>query len=283
MRFAKMMVAAAILSSCTNGIQSDATYPDDMVEVMLDFQTEATTRASTNPADYFGKINLQLFNETGEKVFNTVKTQTKDEQSFGSFTFALAPGEYTVVCVGHSSIKSATIKSATMVQFTASDGEKLTDTFSHCSEIEVDEDGGYELRMNRVAAMFVIKPTDIEVPETFAKLRIDYTGGSANFNPTTGQGTTKSSQSELRNPASEYQCYTFPYMSNDGKLQVTLTALNADGAIIRSRSIADVPVTRNKITTYEGPIFEAGDGEIYQTNFGLTVNGEWDGEEHFNF
>ena len=282
MRFAKIMVATAILSSCTNGLHTDAEY-DDTCEVVLSFQTEAVTRASANPEDYFSKINLQLFNEAGDKVFNTVKTQTKDEQSFGSFTLSLAPGKYTVVCVGHSSAKSATIKSATMVQFTASDGEKLTDTFSHCSEIEVDADSDHELRMNRVAAMFVIKPTDIEVPETFAKLRIDYTGGSANFNPTTGQGTNKSSQSELRNPANEYQCYTFPYMANEGKLQVTLTALNADGAIIRSRSIADVPVTRNRITTYEGPIFEAGNGEIYQTNFGLTVNGEWDGEDHYTF
>lgn len=282
MRFVKIMVATAVLTSCTNGINMDAQY-DDKCEVVLSFQTEAVTRASTNPEDYFSKINLQLFNEAGEKVFTTVKTQTKDEQSFGSFNLNLAPGEYTVVCVGHSSAKSATIKSTTMVQFTASDGEKLTDTFSHCSEIEVDADSDHELRMNRVAAMLVIKPTDIEVPETFTRLRIDYTGGSANFNPTTDQGTTKSSQSELRNPANEYQCYTFPYMANEGKLQVTLTALNADGAIIRSRSIADVPVTKNKITTYEGPIFEAGDGEIYQTNFGLTVNGEWDGEDHFTF
>lgn len=282
MRFAKIMVTTAILSSCTNSLQMDAEY-DDTCEVVLSFQTEAVTRASAKPEDYFSKINLQLFNEAGEKVFTTVKTQTKDEQSFGSFTLNIAPGKYTVVCVGHSSVKSATIKSNTMVQFTASDGEKLTDTFSHCSEIEVDADSDHELRMNRVAAMFVIKPTDIEVPETFAKLRIDYTGGSTNFNPTTSQGTTKSSQSELRNPANEYQCYTFPYMSNEGKLQVTLTALNADGAIIRSRSIADVPVTRNKITTYEGPIFEAGDGEIYQTNFGLTVNGEWEGEDYFTF
>jgi len=282
MKFAKLMVATAILSSCTNGINTDAQY-DDKCEVVLSFSTEAVTRASTKPEDYFSKINLQMFNEAGEKVFTTVKTQTKDEQSFGSFSFSLAPGKYSVVCVGHSSIKSATIKNTTMVQFTASDGEKLTDTFSHCSEIEVDADSDHELRMNRVAAMFVIKPTDIEVPETFAKLRIDYTGGSANFNPTTGQGSTKSSQSELRNPANEYQCYTFPYMSNKGKLQVTLTALNADGAIIRSRTIADVPVTRNRITTYEGPLFEEGDGDIYQTVFGLTVNGEWDGEDHFTF
>lgn len=282
MRFVKIMVAAAILTSCTNGINTDVRY-NDQCKVVLSFSTEATTRASTNPEDYFSKINLQLFNEAGEKVFNTVKTQTKDEQSFGSFTLNIAPGKYTVVCVGHSSAKSATIKSTTMVQFTASDGEKLTDTFSHCSEIEVDAGSDHELRMNRVAAMFVIKPTDDVVPDTFDKLRIDYTGGSGNFNPTTGQGTTKSSQSELRNPANEYQCFTFPYMANEGKLQVTLTALNADGAIIRSRSIADVPVTRNKITTYEGPIFEAGDGEIYQTNFGLTVNGEWDGEDHYTF
>ena len=83
MRFAKIMVATAILSSCTNGINTDAQY-DDKCEVVLSFSTEAVTRASTKPEDYFSKINLQMFNEAGEKVFTTVKTQTKYEQSFAS-------------------------------------------------------------------------------------------------------------------------------------------------------------------------------------------------------
>ena len=52
MRFAKIMVATAILSSCTNGLQTDAEY-DDKCEVVLSFQTEAVTRASASPEDYF--------------------------------------------------------------------------------------------------------------------------------------------------------------------------------------------------------------------------------------
>ena len=283
-RWKILMVVATTLCGCTNGIGSDVDFQEDKIEVVLNFMPNATTRSSTSPADYFNKLNVQLFNETGDKVFSTIKTQTKDDPDFGRMSVQLAPGSYTVVAVGHSSIKSATIKSPQMVQFTASDGEKLTDTFCHCSTIDIQEDGSTdELRMNRVAAMFVVRSTDVDVPESFAKLLIEYTGGSANFNPTTSQGTTKSSQSELRDAATEYQCYTFPYMSNTCKLQVTLTALTTDGAIIRKSTLSDVPVTRNQITTYTGPIFEEGDGEIIQRDFGFTVNGEWEGSENYTF
>lgn len=268
-------------TSCTNEITVDRVQP---CNVVLDFTTETSTRASTNPSDYFNKLNLQLFDDSDNKVFSSVRTQKKEDADFGHFTMQIAPGTYTVVAVGHSSAKSATIKSVQQVQFTASDGSKLTDTFCHCSVIEVAEDGrSRELRMNRVAAMLVIRTTDDEVPDSFAKLLIEYTGGSANFNPTTSQGTTKSSQSELRDAAKEYQCFTFPYMSNTCQLQVTLTALTLDGTIINKRTITDVPMTRNYITTYTGPLFDAGDGEIVQTDFGLTVNGEWDGSEHYSF
>ena len=56
-----------------------------------------------------------------------------------------------------------------------------------------------------------------------------------------------------------------------------------DKNVIATKVLTDVPVTRNRITVYEGPIFGDGIGKIYQTGFGLTVNGDWAGEDYYTF
>ncbi|MBR1449937.1 MAG: hypothetical protein IJ588_14505 [Prevotella sp.] len=247
----------------------------------------APTRAATdNLALFFQKLNVMIFDAWGEKAFSQVKTQTADESGFGSLACQLQEGMYTVVAVGHSSIKSATIKSPQMVQFTASDGEKLTDTFCYAGEIEVgNEDLQQTFQMQRVAAMVQFKLTDTDVPESFTKMTIGYTGGSANFNPSTNEGTTKSTQSEnrARSDTSTYQVFTFPYLAESGTLKMTLTAYDADGNTLRQRVFEQVPVTRNRITTYTGQFFDGTEGNFTQSTFGFSVNGEWGGEDNFTF
>lgn len=143
------------LSSCEKPIQIDGSVP-----VALTFTPtfrDATTRATNTAGNYFSKLNIQMFDAAGEKVFDKVKTQTKDEDDFGTFSLKLKPGTYWIVAVGHSSKNSATIKSPEAVQFTASDGEKLTDTFCHCSQITIGEDAAeFTLPMYRVGAMIQI-------------------------------------------------------------------------------------------------------------------------------
>jgi hypothetical protein len=114
---------------------------------------------------------------------------------------------------------------------------------------------------------------------------MEYTGGSANFNPTTLQGITKSSQSErrVRNALNIHQAYTFPYMAPSCLLKITVSGLDADDTVIRRRVFNDVPVTRNRITTYTGKFFEDGDGIFTQTDFGFVVHTDWDGEDVHTF
>ena len=279
-----LAVVALMVASCEH-----ATFEtSDPNNVTLSFtpSTADITRGTVSVGDYFSKLNVQLFDSEGSKVFSSVRTQQRDDDGFGQMRLSLAEGTYTVVAVGHSSIKSATIKSTEMVQFTANDGEKLTDTFCHCGQVTVSESGGkFSLVMNRVAAMLQLKLTDADLPESFSRLRIDYTGGSANFNPSTSQGCTKSTQSETRQRVASgvYQVYTFPYLSTSCSLKVTISALTDDGTVIRQRTITDVPMTRNRITTYEGPFFSEGDGNITQSDFGFTVNADWDGEDIYEF
>lgn len=242
------------------------------------------SRSTVNIGDYFSRLAVQLFDAEGNKVFSQVRTQSRDDSNYGTLNCQLSTGTYTVVAVGHSSPVTPTIKSPEMVQFTAKDGVKNSDTFCYCGTVKIGDTGGiHELIMNRMSAMLRFRFTDTTIPENFAKLKIEYSGGSANFNPTTSEGCTKSNQSELRNRSTEYQVFTFPYLSTRSKLKVTLSALDADGTILTQKTITDVPATRNRISTYTGTLFDASQGTVSETGFGITVNDEWAGEDFYQF
>ena len=255
--------------------------------VTLRFQTTNRDFTRATMADYFSKLNVMVFDAQGNRVFDKVKTQTSTDSDFGTMPLKLSDGTYTVVAVGHSSKNSATIKSPTVCQFTASNGEKLTDTFCACQQITVpvDSSTGYIIDMYRAVAMVQFHFTDSVIPDGFERVKIDYTGGSANFNPTTLEGITKSTQSELRlsNDLNLYQAFTFPYLADTGVLKMTVSALANDGSVIRSRQFNEVPVTRNRITTFSGPFFVDGDGQFTQSGFGFLIHADWDGEDIYEF
>ena len=281
------LIAAFILSSCEKPLLSDDfNDPDGNVTLTFSAVGAQTRAANVTIGDYFQKLNVMLFNEDGTKYFDKVRTQYATDENYGQMSLTLPAGEYTVVAVGHSSVKSATIKSPEMVQFTASDGEKLTDTFCYCGNVTVGEEPEqHALTMSRVTAMVRFQFTDDEVPASLASVKFDYTGGSANFNPTTSEGTTKSTQSENR-PVSgndQYQVFTFPYMSNSGQLKMTVSALTASGDVIKKKTLDAVPVTRNRITTFTGPLFGEGEGTITQSGFGFSINADWDGVDEYTF
>lgn len=278
------MIAALALTSCEKAVFSDSESTDGNVILTFEPTRQDYTRGQTVTA--FTKLNVQIFDKNGEKVFEKVKTQLSTDDDFCQMSLKLSEGTYTVVAVGHSSKNSATIKSPESVQFTASDGEKLTDTFCACQQIVVSGSAAsFTLPMYRVGAMIQFVLTDKQVPNNFAYFLMEYTGGSANFNPTTLQGTTKSSQSEkrIRNSLMIHQAYTFPYMADSCLLKITVSATDMDGTVIRKRVFEDVPVTRNRITTYTGKFFEDGDGQFTQSDFGFVVHADWDGEDFYTY
>lgn len=281
-------MAAALMAGCEKPIMTDVDTSDTDA-VTLEFTTTNTdyvTRAASGMAAHASKLNVQLFDEDGQKVFSTVKTQTKDDEDFGRLSVELADGTYTVVAVAHSSARSATIKSPEVVQFTAQDGEKLTDTFCHVSTVEVSgESHSFTLPMHRAVAMVQLHLTDETLPENVWYIKADYSGGSANVNPTTLQGITKSSQSErrIKNDLHLHQFFTFPYMSETGTLKMTISATTSDGTVLKQRTFDAVPVKRNRITTYEGKLFGDGEWTVTMTDFSFVVNADWEGEDRYEF
>lgn len=281
------IVALVGMTACEKPILPDEDVSDTMTgNVTLEFMAGGVTRSASGMAAYASKLNVQLFDEDGQKVFSTVRTQTKDDDDFGTMAVELADGIYTIVAVAHSSARSATIKSPEVVQFTAQDGEKLTDTFCHVSVVEVSgESHSFTLPMYRAVAMVQLHLTDETLPSELWYIRAEYTGGSVNVNPTTLQGITKSNQSErrIKNDLRLHQFYTFPYMSESGTLKMTISATTSDGTVLRQRTFDAVPVKRNRITTYEGKLFGDGEWTTTQSDFSFVVNADWDGEDTFAF
>ena len=274
---------ALAITSCEKQIVPEAADADN---VTLTFQPTFRDVTRGTSVTAFKKLNVMLFDKEGNRVFDKVKTQLSTDDDFCTLSLQLTAGTYWVVAVGHSSTISATIKSPESVQFTASEGEKLTDTFCHCSTITIEGDASsFTLPMYRVGAMIQFCLTDESVPDNFAYFLMEYTGGSANFNPQTLEGITKSSQSEkrIRNELMIHQAYTFPYLSTSCLLKITVSATDMDGTVIRKREFADVPVTRNRITTYTGKFFEDGDGQFTQSDFGFVVHADWDGEDFYTY
>ena len=277
------------LTSCEKQIVPEAADADNVVLTFTPTFRDVTRGTSVTA---FKKLNVMLFDAQGNRVFDKVRTQLSTDEDFCTLSLQLTAGTYWVVAVGHSSTISATIKSPEAVQFTASEGEKLTDTFCHCSQITIpatvpdgSPSGQYTLPMYRAGAMIQFCLTDEQVPDNFAYFIMEYTGGSANFNPKTLEGITKSSQSEkrIRNELNTHQAYTFPYLSTSCLLKITVSATDMDGTVIRKRVFEDVPVTRNRITTYTGHFFEPGDGQFTQSDFGFVVHADWDGEDFYTY
>lgn len=281
-----LLLAAVVLAGCEKDIVRDEVADLDGNVTLRFAMTNRDAKTRSGMGDFFQKLNVMVFSEDGERMLEKVLTQTRDDDDFGVLHLSLADGRYWVVAVGHSSKRSATIKSLESVQFTASEGEKLTDTFCHCSQIDVSgETADYTLPMYRVGAMIQFCLTDENVPEAFAYFLMEYTGGSANFNPQTLEGNTKSTQSErrVRNSLMTHQAFTFPYMAATGNIKMTVSATDIEGTVIRKRVFENVPVTRNRITTYTGHFFEDGDGVFSQSDFGFVVHADWDGEEFYEF
>ena len=271
------------LTSCEKQIVPEAADADN---VTLTFQPTLRDITRGTSVTAFKKLNVMLFDAQGNRVFDKVRTQLSTDEGFCTLSLQLTAGTYWVVAVGHSSTISATIKSPEVVQFTASEGEKLTDTFCHCSQITIGgETNTFTLPMYRAGAMIQFCLTDESVPDNFAYFLLEYTGGSANFNPQTLEGITKSSQSEkrIRNELMTHQAYTFPYLSTSCLLKITVSATDMNGTVIRKRVFEDVPVTRNRITTYTGNFFEDGDGQFTQSDFGFVVHADWDGEDFYTY
>ena len=305
-----LMVLALVMTACEKPLIEDAgnqsQSEEDGANVRLRFSLydmQDFTRAASPLLGGCTRLSVAIFNETGTKIKSI--QQTASDAAFGTAAVLLTDGTYTVVAVAHSSTEGhATITSTEKVTFA---NNKMTDTFSACETFTVGEqptntdeqaEAGIPISeysevdrtitLHRVVAMvrLTVKGT---IPDEVKRFKFYYTGGSSTLNPTTGYGCVQSKQTEYRSTvcgdtiATTYELFTAPHDLND-VLKLVITAQDQSGATKGEWTMDNVPVTRNKITTWTGRLFkDNGTGEQIDGGISLTLNPTWDGTVNYTW
>ncbi|MBP5770964.1 MAG: FimB/Mfa2 family fimbrial subunit [Bacteroidaceae bacterium] len=278
---------AVLLVSCEKPIMDydEKIGHEEDANVTLRFlpdQQDGFDTRGTALADQLTRLSVAIFRQDGTKLKSI--NQQQDDADFGRVDVLLEPGTYRVVAVAHNSTEgSATISSTEKVTFA---NNKMSDTFACCASLTVEgeEPIDQELLLQRVVAMVRLTVTGT-IPDEVARLKFYYTGGSSTLNPSTGYGCVQSKQTEYRpvvldgSPVNTFELYTAPHELND-VLKLVITAQDSDNQTLNEWTMENIPITRNKITTWTGTLFSGGGGTGGGTGSGginIALDTQWDG------
>ena len=244
---------------------------------------DAQSRATRSVGDLCSRITLAVFDMNGARV--STENQTSKGSDFGKFNLSLPKGTYTFLFVANSGAAAPNISSPSKIMVKNDD---MSDTFYYCDDIEIGEDGFIDITLRRATAKFKLYIKD-KTPESIKQIRFSATGGSLTFDATTGYGTTASSsqtekyevQSDAYTGPSSYEMYTFVRESGT-KLKVTVTAHEKASSSVAAytKTLQNIPMSRNVITQYSGTFFgeDPGSGR----GFNVKIDDEWE-QENYEF
>jgi hypothetical protein len=195
----------------------------------------ALTRSAAS--DVCNHLNFAVYDAGGTRVKQT--NQKLGDSDFGTVTFQLAEGTYTLVALAHSSNGNPTMTNPAKIQFNNSQG--YTDTFLYTKRIVIGSEAQtLSLSLHRITALcrFIINDA---IPEGVAKLEFTYKGGSGTFDASTGLGCVNSTQVmkydvQTGKKQTQYDLYTFLH-DTEGTLHLKVTAYDASGNILHEKNI----------------------------------------------
>lgn len=225
-----------------------------------------STRATQNVSDYTGVKSLVLafFKPDGTQVqkLTQLRSDPSTYTTFGNFSCTLPLGTYTVVALGCGYMEGdvLTLTSPTQAAFETDFGRE---TFSAVGPIELTTSQPFELELelDRISSNLKIISTDGR-PQDITKIRTIYSAGSKSFNPTTGLATDNNGFTITNTPTTAVDATinvsSHPFLYQDEQtMTVTLQTLDAQGAVISTHTIEDVPFKRNRRTILTGPLFSS--------------------------
>ena len=258
-----------LLAACStdNSIHNDDTLIPVTVRVS-DFSVSQDefpgTRATTAPASYEGidAITLAFYTEDGTEQYKTtqLKSNLPSGKTFGEIELSLPIGSYTMVVIGrgHFSGDVFTLESPASAFY---DCEHVRETFTCTQDVRISNCDAVELSatLNRVVAQVTVVSTDMKTPNV-ARIRTTFSAGGKSFNPSTGLALDNTGFSNTvygeGNTGETTSAVNFLFLASDEqKMDVTIETLDADGAVLFSKTVNDVPLRRNRVTTLTGAMY----------------------------
>jgi hypothetical protein len=292
----KVMFLTAICTllslSCTN--KSEETKSELLTPVIVQVNGFTTsiedfeTRAGGSVESYTGvkAITLAFYDKTdGSQVYK--HTQLREDattySTFGTFTTFLPQGSYTMVVVGsglNSGEPAITLTSPTFATF----GDyPARETFSSTQAVDITDNDPVELNpeLNRIISRLVIESTDTRVAGA-KDVRVSFSAGGKSFNPTTGLATVNTGFSNTVAISAKVgeisRTASYLFLATDEQtMNVTIDVLDADGAVLFSKTVSNVPFLRNRLTRLIGSLYSSS------VTAAFTVNTAWLDEYDMNF
>jgi len=239
------------------------------------FDNAVQTRAVSG--DVCKAISFAIYTLDGESYTRVQSVnQSVADQSFGSVTFNLEEGTYKVLAIAHNGDMSPTTTNPEKIEFNKNKTTtKMTDTFLYWSEITVDgSSNAFSLDLTRAVAMFQLNLTDVMIPDNVAQLKFYYQGGSSTLDATSGYGCVASKQTEIIDVAPgvrTFEVYTF-IRNNSDFLEMTVSALNSEGTVLKEMKFNNVPIARNYKTRYTGEMFGK---QVIEGTISFNLDSEW--------
>lgn len=254
-------------------------------EFSFEQETIAATRAAQNVADYTDVKAIDLAFFVGNtKVYATtqIKGNTSTYTTFGEFQCALPIGTYTMVVIARamSDGDEFTLTSPTQAAY---ETERPRETFCTTQTVTVKNTTPLDLSvtLNRIMAMLRINSSDTPSPGV-ARIRTSYAAGSKAFNPTTGLATDNNGFSLTTSAGTtngHLNVYSNVFLISDEQtMDVTIEALDAFNTVLFSKTIANVPFKRNRVTRATGPVFTAESSAL-----SFQLEAAWETEENITF
>ena len=274
---------AVLFAACStdNSIHNDTLIP--VTVRVSDFSVSQDefpgTRATTAPASYEGidAITLAFYDEKGTEQYKTtqLKSNLPSGKTFGEIELSLPIGSYTMVVIGrgHFNGDIFTLESPASAFY---DCEHVRETFTCTQAVDITNCDAVELSatLNRVVAQVVVNSTDNKTSDV-KHIRTSFSAGGKNFNPATGFAIDNAGFSNtvvgMGEAGEKTSAIDFLFLASDEQIMdVTIETLDADGAVLFSKTVSDVPLRRNSITTLTGAMYSPAAATAT-----FTLNTDW--------
>lgn len=239
----------------------------DISIVAIGADNASSTRATMSEVSM---TDLWLFDYIGDELQQTIH-QTATDANFGTPAINASYGDHTIYFVA-SRGDTPTIDGTT-ISWT-----KPSDTFwaSRSITIAPSTSASQTVSLQRVATRLRLTVTD-EIPATLAQICITPSHWYYGIDYLTGEATDDRQTERTINVPASYigttgQLYANFYSmspSSAWQTDITMKAKDGDGGVISQIGIADVPLERNRVTNYSGPLFSAS------RTSSVTADGEW--------
>ena len=274
-KFFLMAVAALLTISCTNKNEETVVNAQEEQNAKVPVRVHVDgfsvtqddfplTRTATAVGSYEGVKAITLaFYKGNTEVMKTTqfKTSLDPGETFGEFECSLDMGSYTMVVIARGNFDGDVLNltSPTSASYTS---DHVRETFAATQEVNVTSNTPLDLTavLNRVIAKVVIVSTDNRTADV-ANIRATFSAGGKSFSPTTGLATVNTGFSNTmqgKNTGEKENAISYIFLATDEQtMDVTIETLDAEQNVLFSKTVSDVPLKRNRVTTLTGAMFTA--------------------------